>query len=78
MEDNNIPEQPQLFPEPKKKKSSVFPIILGIILIVGGFFGYRAYSFSQTHEETDDAQIASNMSPVTVSYTHLDVYKRQV
>lgn len=64
MENTNTPEQPQLFPEPKKKKSPIFPIILGVILIVGGFFGYRAYSFSQSHEETDDAQIASNMSPV--------------
>lgn len=64
MENTITPEQPQLFPEPKKKKSLIFPIILAVVLIVGGFFGYRAYSFSQSHEVTDDAQIASNMSPV--------------
>ena len=64
MDDHNTQEQPELFPESKKKKSYVFPIILAAVLIVGGFFGYRSYSFDQTHESTDDAQIASNMSPV--------------
>lgn len=64
MENNNTPEQPELFPETKKKKSTVFPIILAAVLLIGGFFGYRTYSFGQTHEVTDDAQIASNMSPV--------------
>ena len=64
MDDHNTQEQPELFPESKKKKSYVFPIILAAVLIVGGFFGYRSYSFGQTHESTDDAQIASNMSPV--------------
>ncbi|WP_027377319.1 HlyD family secretion protein [Kaistella palustris] len=64
MEDNNIAEQPELFPVPKKKKSKIFPIILAVVLLGGGFFGYRTYTFSQTHEVTDDAQIASNMSPV--------------
>ena len=56
--------EPELFPEPKKKKSLAFPIILAAILLIGGFFGYRTYSYGLTHEETDDAQIASNMSPV--------------
>lgn len=50
--------------EPKKKKSLVFPIILAAVVIGGGIYGYRAYSYGQTHEETDDAQIASNMAPV--------------
>lgn len=50
--------------EPKKKKSLVFPIILGVVLIVGGIYGYRTYSYGQVHEETDDAQISSNMAPV--------------
>jgi len=64
MENNTTPDQPELFPESKKKKNRIFPLILAVVLIVGGFFGYRTYSFSQTHEVTDDAQIASNMSPV--------------
>lgn len=51
-------------PETKKRKSLIFPIILAAVLLIGGFFGYRTYSFGQTHEETDDAQIASDISPV--------------
>ncbi len=63
MEPNNE-TQPELFPAQKKKKSPVFPIIIALVVLVGGFFGYRLYQFSQTHEVTDDAQITSNMSPV--------------
>lgn len=62
MEDNNT--QPELFPEIKKKRSLTFPIILAVVIIVGGIIGYRTYSYGLTHEVTDDAQIASNMSPV--------------
>jgi membrane fusion protein (multidrug efflux system) len=62
MNHNNT--EPELFPETKKKKSKIFPIILIVVLLVGGFFGYRTYSYGLTHEETDDAQIASNMSPI--------------
>lgn len=50
--------------EPKKKKNIIFPLILAAVLLVGGIYGYRTYTFAQTHEETDDAQIASNVSPV--------------
>src|SRR5690606_3317499 len=63
MEQNNE-TQPELFPAQKKKKSPVFPIMIALVVLVGGFYGYRLYQFSQTHEVTDDAQITSNMSPV--------------
>ena len=59
MENNNTQVT-----EPKKKKSLVFPIILAVVVIGGGIFGYRSYTYGQFHEETDDAQIASNMNPV--------------
>lgn len=58
---NNIDSQAG---QTKKKKSFIFPIILGAIVLGGGIYGYSAYSWGLTHEETDDAQIASNMAPV--------------
>jgi len=50
--------------QPKKKKNLLFPIILAVALIAGAIYGYRTYTYGQTHESTDDAQIASNMAPV--------------
>jgi len=47
-----------------KKKNKVVPIILGIILIIGAFFGIREYIYLQSHEDTDDAQIDGDISPV--------------
>jgi len=48
----------------KKKKSPVFPIILAVLVIAGGIWGYRIWQHSLHHVDTDDAQIASHMSPV--------------
>jgi membrane fusion protein (multidrug efflux system) len=50
--------------EAPKKKSKVFPIVLGLLVVVGGGFGLTKYIHGQHHEETDDAQIESNISPV--------------
>ncbi len=46
------------------KKNKVFPIILSILVLGGGTFGFIKYNHSQHHEETDDAQIENNVSPV--------------
>lgn len=54
---------PVLEPAPKKR-SFVFPIILAILVIGGGYFGISKYIYSQHHEGTDDAQIEANISPV--------------
>lgn len=62
MENNN--ENEELSPQPKMKKSFIFPIILSVLIIVGGFFGYRFYKFSQTHSDTEDAQIEANLNPI--------------
>lgn len=47
-----------------KKRNPVFVIILAILLIGGGWFGITKYKHSQVHEETDDAQISADISPV--------------
>lgn len=48
----------------KPKRSKVFPIILLFLIIAGTWFGISKYKHSQHHEETDDAQVEANISPV--------------
>jgi membrane fusion protein (multidrug efflux system) len=47
-----------------KKKNRTFLIILILLVVGGGWFGISKYIHAQHHEETDDAQIAANISPV--------------
>ena len=47
----------------KKKASPVPKIILGLILLVGGYFLFTSIRFSQTHETTDNAQVEANLVP---------------
>lgn len=47
-----------------KKRSKAFLIVLILLVIVGGWFGTTKYLHAQKHEETDDAQIEANISPV--------------
>lgn len=47
-----------------KKKNKTFLIILIIAVAGGTWFGISKYIHSQHHEETDDAQIEANISPV--------------
>lgn len=39
-------------------------IIIGVVLLVGGYFGYQAYRHGQQYETTDNAQIEGNSAPV--------------
>jgi membrane fusion protein, multidrug efflux system len=47
-----------------KKRSKVFLIILIVMIIGGAWFGISKYTYSQHHEETDDAQVQADISPV--------------
>ena len=49
---------------PKKKSNALFAIIFSILVIAGIIYGVISYLHSQKHEETDDAQISSDISPV--------------
>jgi len=50
--------------ESPKKKSKGFMIALILLVLVGGTFGVTKYIHAQHHEETDDAQIEADISPV--------------
>ncbi|MEO6290164.1 MAG: HlyD family secretion protein [Ginsengibacter sp.] len=47
-----------------KKRSKVFLIILIVMIIAGGWFGISKYTYAQHHEDTDDAQVEADISPV--------------
>jgi membrane fusion protein (multidrug efflux system) len=47
-----------------KKKNFTFVIILALLVIGGGTWGYTKYNHGLHHEETDDAQVDANISPV--------------
>ena len=66
MENNKAPEAntASIGEATKRKRNPLFGIILGILIIAGGFWGYHRWQYSRTHEATDDAQVASNLSPV--------------
>lgn len=68
MEQNEIKEI-AITPEKKvveapKKRSMGFIIVLILLVIAGAWFGITKYLHAQHHEETDDAQVESNISPV--------------
>ncbi|RYG42076.1 biotin/lipoyl-binding protein, partial [bacterium] len=58
------PEEP-LPTIPVRKKRSPVPFIVGAVVVVGGFFAYRSWSYGQSHVSTDDAQVTSNIVQVS-------------
>src|SRR5665213_1684348 len=50
-------------PEPQKR-SKTFLIILILMILGGAWFGITKYIYAQHHEDTDDAQIESDMIPI--------------
>jgi|SRR5665213_95408 len=64
-EESTSPEETneKVTAEPKKR-SKVFLIILIVMILAGAWFGISKYTYSQHHEETDDAQIQADISPV--------------
>ncbi|GAA4739748.1 HlyD family secretion protein [Flavisolibacter ginsenosidimutans] len=47
-----------------KKKSKGFLIVLILLVAFGAWFGISKYTHAQHHEETDDAHVEANISPV--------------
>ena len=50
--------------EQKKKTNRKFIIIISVLVIIGLAYGSYKIIHSLSHEETDDAQITTNMSPI--------------
>ena len=50
--------------EAPKKKSNIFAIVLIMLVSAGAWFGISKYQYNLHHEDTDDAQIEANISPV--------------
>jgi membrane fusion protein (multidrug efflux system) len=61
-ETTQTPEAPAA--APAKKTNKTFLIVLAVLLIGGGWFGYNKYVYAQHNEDTDDAEIEANISPV--------------
>src|ERR1035437_2951341 len=47
-----------------KKRNKTFIIVLALLVIFGAWFGLTKYVHGRHHEETDDAQVEANSSPV--------------
>jgi membrane fusion protein (multidrug efflux system) len=57
-------------PETKPKKNKrVAPIILGVVLLGAACFGIKEYLYYSKVENTDDAQVTSNIDPVVTRIT---------
>lgn len=48
----------------KKKPNKVLIVILAAIILIGGGYGVKEYLYLSKHEDTDDAQIDADISPV--------------
>lgn len=48
----------------KGRKKLIFPIILAVVLVGALIFSVKEYIYFQSHEETDNAQIDADISPV--------------
>ncbi|WP_324673240.1 HlyD family secretion protein [Hymenobacter sp. GOD-10R] len=54
-----VDEQPE-----GRSKRPIILVILALILLVGGYFGWQRYQFGQAHEDTDDAQVEGDVYPI--------------
>jgi membrane fusion protein (multidrug efflux system) len=47
-----------------RSKRPIILVVLALVLLIGGYFGYQRYQFGKAHEETDDAQVEGDVYPV--------------
>jgi membrane fusion protein, multidrug efflux system len=51
-------------PPPRSSKKWAIAGVVGLVAIVGATYGYRAWQFGATHQETDNAYIAADVHPI--------------
>lgn len=61
---NHTPAMAAQEPAEPKKRSKAFVFVLALLVLGGGSFGITKYIHGLHHEETDDAQVEANISPV--------------
>ncbi|WP_375435854.1 HlyD family secretion protein [uncultured Hymenobacter sp.] len=57
------PEPVEAQPEGRSKRPIIL-LVLALVLLIGGYFGWQQYQFAQTHEDTDDAQVEGDVYPI--------------
>ena len=50
--------------EAPKKRNPLVLLVLALVLLAGGYYGWTRYQFSQAHEGTDDAQVEGDVYPI--------------
>ena len=50
--------------EAPKRRNPLVLVLLAVVLLAGGFFGWTRYQYSQAHESTDDAQVEGDVYPI--------------
>ena len=50
--------------EPAKKRNPVALLVVVLVLLAGGYYGWTRYQFSRAHESTDDAAVEGDVYPI--------------
>ena len=57
-------ENPKAATTPEKKKSPIRLIVILLVLVTCGIFGYKKITYALSHESTDNAQVETQIAPV--------------
>jgi membrane fusion protein (multidrug efflux system) len=55
--------EPEVLEEPKRRNPLIL-IVLALVLLAGGYYGWNRYQFAKAHEDTDDAQVEGDVYPI--------------
>ncbi|GAB2704296.1 hypothetical protein GCM10011495_29960 [Hymenobacter frigidus] len=50
--------------EAPKRRNPLVLIIVAVVLLAGGYYGWTRYQFAKAHESTDDAQVEGDVFPI--------------